>query len=446
VRAAVLFAAISVSVVGGALTSDAAASTPSVQIVQVHGQVDPALSGYVRGSVEDAERTGSTVVLQLDSPGAYGDLAVSLADFLRHATVPVVTWVGPVGARAEGGAMFLVYGSDLAAMAPGAGIGPARPFDLATSASREPAAQVASNSARLAALAPGSGATGRGALLSVGRALPAGPALDAGAVALVAPDVPGLLRQLDGRTVQTARGPVTLATLGRPGRPVDVSFHEIGPWRRALHAVSTPAAVYVLLLLALWGIAFEFTQPGLGLAGIVGVLCLALAAYGLAVVPVHWAGIALILIGTGLQAADVMVRRLAWLTAIGSALFLAGSIVAWWGVAPAVAPALWLIVLATVAGFLVFGFGMTVALKARERIRTAQIGLVGLVGEARSDLDPEGGVFVKGTLWRGRSSNGRIPRGTRVRVRGVDGLVLRVEPDPGDVPNGPDLPPPAPAG
>jgi membrane-bound serine protease (ClpP class) len=88
---------------------------------------------------------------------------------------------------------------------------------------------------------------------------------------------------------------------------------------------------------------------------------------------------------------------------------------------------LWLVILATLAGFLLFGFGMTVALRSRERVRSAQIGLVGLVGEVRSDLNPEGGVFVKGSLWRARSMNGPIPSGRRVRIKGIDGLILRVE-------------------
>src|SRR5207248_11008573 len=114
------------------------------------------------------------------------------------------------------------------------------------------------------------------------------------------------------------------------------------------------------------------------------------------------------------------------LGAAGTAAFLAGSVVAWWGVAPAVDLSLWLVILTAVAGFLLFGFGMTVALRSRERVRSAQIGLVGLVGETRSDLNPEGGVFVKGAMWRARSMDGPIRSGRRVRIRGIDGLILRV--------------------
>jgi membrane-bound serine protease (ClpP class) len=188
--------------------------------------------------------------------------------------------------------------------------------------------------------------------------------------------------------------------------------------------------VYVLLVLGLWAIAFELTQPGFGVAGIAGGLSLALAGFGLTVIPVRWVGVALIVIGTGLQGLDVLVRRVAVLTAGGTLAFLAGSFLAWWGVAPAVDLSLWVIVLFTLAGAVFFGFAMTVALRAKERVRTAQVGLVGLVGEVRSDLDPEGGVYVKGSLWRARSLDGPIPKGARVRIKGVDGLVLRVEQEP----------------
>jgi len=405
-------------------------ATPSVDVVKVTGVIDPSEAAYIRGTVQEAERAGATVILQIDSRGSFGDQAEHLSTFLRSVSVPVIGWVGPAGARAEGGALLLLYSSSLAAMAPGAGVGPGRPFDLGTRASLEAPADVAAATRRLEALAPGAGVRADGVRAAVSRALPAGPARAAGAVSLVAPDVPTLLQDLDGRSVRTTGGAETLATVSKPGRPVDVRFHEIGPIRRTLHAVSTPTAVYVLLVLGLWGIAFECTQPGFGMAGIGGLLALALAGYGLAVIPVHWAGVVVLLAGVGLQGLDVLVKRLAWFTAAGTVLFLAGSLVAWWGVAPAVDLSLWLPILMTVGGLLLFAFGMTVALQARERVRSQQVGLVGLTGEARGDIDPEGAVVVKGAVWRARSNDGPIPKGTRIRVRGLDGLILRVEPEP----------------
>lgn len=429
--AALLASGILSAVLGASGRAEADTAGASVDIVKVQGVIDPALSGYVRGAVEQAERAGSTVILQIDSGGTYGGQATSLARFVRGASVPVIGWAGPSGATVQGGALFLLYSTSLAAMAPGAGVGPARPFDLTARASRERPSEAAAAGRALEGLAPRAGATSDGVTRLVeGAELAAQSAQAAGAVAMVAQDIPTLLRDLDGRTVTTSHGTRTLATLSRSGRPVDVRFYEIGPVRRTLHAVSTPVAVYVLLVLGIWGVAFEFTQPGLGLAGIGGGVFLAFAGYGLTVIPVHWIGIVLIVAGTALQGLDVIVRRLGALTVAGTALFVAGSVWAWWGVAPNVDLPAWLIGLFTASGMLLFGFGFTVALKARERVRTAQVGLVGLVGEVRTDLNPEGGVYVKGALWRARSSNGRIPRGTRVRVRGIDGLILRVEPDP----------------
>lgn len=408
-----------------------AAPPASVDIVKVQGVIDPALAGYVRGTIEHAQQTGATVILQIDSGGSYGTEGLDLGRFVRAATVPVIAWAGPAGARVQGSALFLYYSTDLVAMAPGAGLGPARPFDLGVRSAGESSAEVRANAVALQSMAIGSGATPSGvARLVDGAELAAAPALAAGAVAMVAPDVPTLLQQLDGRSVRVQGSTVTLSTLNRPDRPVQVRFHEIGLVARTLHAVGTPVAVYVLLVLGLWGVAFELTQPGLGLAGIGGAVFIAFAVYGLTVIPVHWIGIGLLLIGMGLQGLDVLIKRLGVLTFAGTALFAAGSAWAWWGVAPNIDVPWWLIGLFTVGGFLLFGYGFTVALQARERVRSAQVGLVGLVGEARSDINPEGGVEVKGALWRARSGNGSIPRGTKVRVRGIDGLILRVEPEP----------------
>jgi membrane-bound serine protease (ClpP class) len=415
----------------GATQSATAQAAAPVVVLKVQGVIDQALSSFVRSEIEDAAASGKTVVLQVDSRGTYGDQALDLAEFIRSSGVPVIAWVGPAGARAAGGALFVVYGSSLVGMAPGAGLGPARPFDLGTRASRETPEAVADGGAELRSLATEAGASVPAVDQLVDGALfAAGPAIRAGAAAAAAPSVLELLRVVDGREVQTAAGPVTLETLTTPQRPVDVRFVDIGFFARILHAMSTPTAVYVLLLIGLWGIAFEFTQPGVGMAGIAGVLSLGLAGYGLSVIPVNWWGLGLVVAGTAAQGADVLIRRVAVLTIAGTAAFLAGSLLAWWDVAPAVDLSLWLVILATVAGFLLFGFGMTVALRARERVRSAQIGLVGLVGEARSDLNPEGGVFVKGSMWRARSMNGPIPSGRRIRVKGIDGLILRVEEEP----------------
>jgi membrane-bound serine protease (ClpP class) len=422
--------------VGLAISTQAQAqpTIPIVDIVKVQGVIDGPVAAYVRGSLHEAERSGATLILQIDSSfGSYGDEAMRLGAEISRASVPVIAWVGPSGARMAGGALFVLYSSSLVSIAPGAGIGPARPFDLGRSVSREDPSQVAPLERRLETLAAARGVHRDGFdRLASGPAFPAGPALDAGAAAFVATDLRDLLDKLDGRTVRTLSGGAVLATRSTAARPVAVRFHEIGPMGRLVHALNTPAAVYVLLVLGMWGIAFELTQPGFGVAGIAGVVSLGLAGWGLTAIPAHWAGIGLIVAGTVLQGLDVVIRRVSVFTALGTVAFLVGSFLAWWGVAPAIDLAPWVIALFTVGGALYFGFALTVALRARQRVRTAQVGLVGLIGEVRTDLDPEGGVYVKGSLWRARSMNGPIPRGARVRITGVDGLILRVEQEPGE--------------
>jgi membrane-bound serine protease (ClpP class) len=152
--------------------------------------------------------------------------------------------------------------------------------------------------------------------------------------------------------------------------------------------------------------------------------------YGLTVVPFSTLGLLLLLLGVGLLTLDVRIRRLGLLTALGLLGFAAGSVILFADVAEAIDVSTWLIAAVVVGALLWWGFGLTVAIRSRERLTSSQRGLVGLVGEARGELRPEGPVFVKGALWRGRSVDGPIPAGTPIRVRGVDGLILRVQPEP----------------
>jgi membrane-bound serine protease (ClpP class) len=401
---------------------------PSVAVVKVDGSIDRTVAGYLRDAIDDAEDEGSTVVLQLDSAGTLDQDAVALAERIHEATVPIVVWVGPAPAKARGAGLLLMYAASLAAVAPGAGVGPLEPLDLAGADEPEPDAVRELASTWMAE---------RGRATPVAfpaEPVPAQDALDGGIAELPAVSVVDLLEQLDGRTVETAGGEVTLRT--RIARaegedPVRIRFVDVGPVDRVLHAAASPTWIYVLLLLGLAGLAFELTQSGFGFAGIAGVGMLALAAYGLTVVPFSWVGLALLLLGIALMTYEVVARALGALTWLGLAALVGGSVLVFSGVADEIDVSPWLIGSAAIATLLYWGFGLTVAVQSRERVTSTQKGLVGLIGETRGELKPEGPVYVKGALWRGRSADGPIPAGTRVRVRGVDGLILRVQPEPG---------------
>ncbi len=424
-----LFVAVSGLVAAPAVAADA---TPVV-VLRVEGAIDRPLLSYLDDRLAQAERDGAIVVLQLDTSGTLGQDGVALAQRVVDLDVPVLAWVGPTPATAAGTGMLLLYASSLAGVAPGSQTGPLEPIDLL---------HPDDVPADLGATIEG-WIDERGKDTQLDRAdepLPAADAIELGIASVAATSVTGFLAEVDGQTVQTPNGPVTLDTRIATSEAeaeegtVALRFDNLGPIQRIAHAISTPSMVYFLLVFGLAALAFEITQPGFGFAGFAGVGLLALAAYGLFVVPPTILGMALLLGGIALMTLDVRLRNLGVLTGAGLLVFAAGSVLAWSGVDDAIRISPWLIGGAVVASLLYYGFALTVALQSRDRIVNTQKGLIGLIGEARGKLAPEGPVFVKGAMWRGRAQGDPIAPGTKVRVRGVDGLVLRVEEEPGAEP------------
>ena len=412
----------------------AAASPTVVEVIKVEGAIDRPLLGYLNDRLDAAEGAGAIVVLQLDTAGTLDQDGVALAERVAALSVPVITWVGPAPARASGAGLLLMYASSLAAVSPGSQTGPLSPIDLA-----HPDVQPSGLHDTIAGWIQ---ARGKNTDIDWNdRPLDGAEARHRDIAQVAALSIPDLLDRIDGRTVQTPVGPVVLhtriATTDQEARDqgtVDIRFENLGPVNRVLHGVASPSMIYFLLVLALAALAFELTQPGFGFAGFMGLGMLVLGLYGLTVVPVNWLGLALLVGGIGAMTLDVRARNLGALTAIGLVGFAAGSVIAWRGMAAAIRISPWLIGGAVVASALYYGFALTVAIQSRDRIVNAQRGLIGLVGEARGTLAPDGPVYVKGALWRGRSIGDEIASGTAVRVRGVDGLVLRVESEPGAEP------------
>lgn len=415
---------------GVALAGPTSAAEPTpVVVLTVEGAIDRTLLGYFDAKLEQAERDGAVVVLQLDTSGTLSEDGVALAQRVADLDVPVLAWVGPTPAAASGAGMLLMYASSLAGVAPGSQTGPLEPIDLL-----HPESSPADLEATIQRWLDDRGKDTR--LERTDEPLPAADAIDLGIASVGATSVTEFLGEVDGMTVQTPGGPVTLdtriaTTEAEAGEgTVALRFDNLGPLQRLAHAVGTPSMVYLLLVVGLAAVAFEVTQPGFGFAGFAGAGMLALAAYGLWVAPPSVVGIVLLLGGVGLMTFDVRVRKLGIATAIGLVAFAAGSVLAWQRVADAIDISPWLIGGAVVASLLYYGFALTVAIQSRDRIVRTQQGLIGLVGEARGPLSPEGPVYVKGATWRGRTGGATVAQGARVRVRGVDGLVLRVEEEP----------------
>jgi membrane-bound serine protease (ClpP class) len=425
---AVLAAALSTGV---AVAQPAPASAPSTPVVvlKVEGAIDRTLMSYLEDRLAAAEQRGAVVVLQLNTSGSLNQDGLALAGRVAAMRVPVIAWVGPVPAKASGAGLLLLYASALGAVAPGSQTGPLDPIDLGQPGARDPT--VARTIEGWLA------AHGRSAQLThLDAALPAQGALDLGAAEVVSASVPDLLDRVDGRRVITTAGPRTLSTRiatteqQAAQHTVDIRFENMGPVGRTVHAVSSPSMVYFLLVIGLACLAFEITQPGFGFAGFAGVGMIGLGGLGLWAVPPTWGWFALMIAGIVLMTVDVRLRKLGLATGAGLLAFGAGSVLAWHGVARAIQISPWLVGGAILASVLYYGFALTVAIQSRDRIVNTQRGLIGLVGEARGRLAPEGPVYVKGAMWRGRAAGEPIQQGARIRVRGIEGLVLKVEAEP----------------
>ena len=403
-----------------------------VEVVDLEGVIDPASAAYLEAKLDDAIDGGAEVlVLQLDTPGG---LDLSMRDMVQRilrSPVPVVVWVGPPGARAASAGVFLVYASHVAAMAPATNLGAAHPVDLGGDLASDVETKAVNDAVALLqeiAAERGRDSAFAEAAVRESESIGAQEAFERNVIDL---DPAGtgsttaLLAELDGLEVETAAGPRTLET---DGEDVTIRFHKPGLLTRILHAITDPTVAYLLLILGFWAVVFEVTQPGIGLAGIAGAVSLVLAFYALAVLPINVAGLILVLLGLVFFTVEVFTYGLGIWTAGGAVALLAGSILLFGGVAPAIAVSPWVIGIVVASSVLFFGFAMTVALRARRKTSiTGSEGLIGMMGESRSDLSPEGHALVKGALWRARALNGPIPSGRQVRVRRVDGLLLIVQ-------------------
>jgi len=424
--------ALSLPVAALAQTTDAPGNP--VAVIKVEGAIDRPLMGYLQDQIDQAVADNAVIVLQVNSAGTIGQDGIALAQQLVSLPVPVLVWVGEVPARASGAGMLLMDAASLASVAPGSQTGPLNPIDLL-----HPAPPPADLNQTIEGWLAARDRTGV-RLEHQDEAMPGALAVEYGFAKFGATSVIDLLNQADGDTVQTAAGPWELHTRVATtdadvtnGVGVTIRFIEPGLLVRGAHAVATPTMVYVLLVLGLACVAFELTQPGFGFAGFCGLFLSALGIYGATVAVPQWPGAVLLLAGIAAMVVDVRMRRLGVLTYAGLALFTAGSFLVYRGVADAIRISPWLIGGAVIASWLYYGFALTVAVQSRDRIIATQQGLIGLVGEARGRLAPDGPVHVKGAMWRGRSLGEPIAPGTKVRVRGVDGLVLKVEPEPDPV-------------
>lgn len=403
---------------------------PRVYRIVLQGPLTPVWATHIERSIAAAERDGAEALLiVLDTPGGQINLMQQLVEIMRASDVPLVVYVSPRGAAAASAGTLITLAAHVAAMAPETTIGAASPVGGEGEDIGETLEQKVKQDIRALARAltdrRGEQATSLAeAMIEEAKAVHAHEALAAALIDFVAVDEPDLLRQLDGFTVEVANRPVMLNTTGAQIQTLEMSWFE-----QLLNRVIDPNILAILLFIGIQAILIELSNPGGWVAGFIGVVCLALALYGLGVIPVNWFGLALIVIAFALFIYDLTTPTHGVLTTVAAGTLVAGLLVLFSepGAEQFGRLSLPLAIGLGAGAAAFFGFVLWKGLRA-QRAKPAFGGdsLIGSTGVARSDLTPQGFVLVEGERWQAVGEDGEVKEGTPVQVVGRDGLRLSV--------------------
>lgn len=401
-----------------------------VGLIRLEGAIGPATSSYVSRALEVAAGRGDQcLVIQLDTPGGSLDATKEIVQTLFAATVPTVVYVAPDGAWAGSAGCFITLAADVAAMAPGTNIGAAHPVSLGPGGEQATGEVMKQKMESFASSYIASIAEKRGrnvewakSAVASSESITATRALELKVIDLVARDVADLLRQLDGREVR-----------GHPLTTVDAQVAEIAMTAReqTLQWLSHPELMMILMLVAIYGIIGELSNPGAVLPGVVGAIALILVLYMATVLPVNAAGLALIGLAVVLFIVDVFAPTHGVLTFGGIVSFFLGALMLFNRADPAFRVSLAYIIPATLVTAAFFIFIVGAGLRAQLLpVRAGQETLLGKTVPTLARTDATGGkVFVEGEYWNAVSEL-PIEAGQTVEIVAVNGLTLKVKPKP----------------
>jgi membrane-bound serine protease (ClpP class) len=436
-------------------------ATPAVILLTLEGAVSPATADYtVRGIRKAADSGAGLVVLRMDTPGGLDTSMRQVIKAILAAPLPVAVFVGPSGARAASAGTYILYASHIAAMAPGTNLGAATPVQIGmpgTEPDKKPEdkpkekskkgkdgkaqdgekpdaslqstltrKQINDAAAYIRSLAQLRGRNAEWGERAVREAvsLSAQEAKRIDVIDIVADDVNDLLKQLDGRKITVQGVERTLQTKGAAVTAIEPD------WRTELLAIITnPSIALILMMLGIYGLIFEFTNPGFVLPGVVGAICLLLALFALQLLPINYAGLGLILLGLAFVVAEAFLPSFGALGIGGTVALIIGAVILIEPEAQGYGVSLsFIVALGLTSALIVFSI-VAMALKARRRgVVSGAEHIVGAPGVVLDDMQTQGWARVQGERWRIVSS-APLARGQKVRVTRIDGLTLNVEPE-----------------
>ena len=403
---------------------------PLVVHIAVDAIIHPVAAEFITESLAEAERRGADAfVLELSTPGGLLTSTREIFSSMLGSEVPVIVFVGPSGAQAASAGFFLLMAGDVAAMAPGTNTGAAHPVsgegEDIEGAMGEKVEQDAAATIRSLASRNGRNEELAEAAVLESRSFTAEEALENGLIDLLADDVADLLGKLDGWELKDEESEDAAALQVADAHVETLQMTAV---QKFLSAIAHPNVAYILMTLGGLGLYFELSSPGAVLPGVIGAICLILAFFALSVLPINYAGIALILLAMLFFIAEIKVTSYGLLTVAGLASLAIGSAMLFKSADPAIRVGTDVIAAVVLFAAVVVGLMMTGVVRAhRNQVRTGAEGLVHKVGTARSALDPSGKVFVHGELWHATSAT-PVAAGEDIEVVGVDGMKLTVRP------------------
>lgn len=433
-------------------TSNTATSTPnSAVFISIDGAIGPATRDYFVRSLEKAQQKNARLfIIQINTPGG---LDSSMRDIIKEilaSNIPVVTYVTPSGARAASAGTYILYASHIAAMSPATNLGAATPVQIggssppelptdtpdktkkngqpqSTANNKDAMSRKAVNDAvaYIQGLAELRGRNKEWAEKAVREAasLTATDALKQNVIDLIASDISDLLKQLHGRKIKIQQQEIILDTQG-------MILESIEPdWRTQLLSIITdPNVAYILMLIGIYGLIFEFSNPGAMIPGTVGAICLLLALFAFQALPINYAGFALIALGIIFMIAEAFVPSFGALGISGVVAFVVGSIILMDTEVPGFGVSLPLIGAFALVSSALFTVVLVMALKARRRpVVSGQEELIGAIGEAQQDFEEQGYIHLHGESWNAITTS-PVRKGQKLKVTKLEGLNLYVEP------------------